>query len=84
MMMFQILVLQHGIGKNAYIYGSDCSTSSSYNHSVVGLLEIYPNSWSDSDIAYSSTCAVFGETNQVANSPSAYWIFDYTVASSAW
>lgn len=74
----------HGIGKYAYIYGSDCSSSSSYNHSVAGILEIYPNSWSDYDLAYSSTCAAFGETNQVANSPSAYWLFDYTVSSSAW
>ncbi len=72
----------HGIGKNAYIYGSDCSSSSSYTHDVEGVLEIGINSWSDSD-TWTGTCAAFSSTHQVANSPSATWLFTYTVDSNA-
>ena len=74
---------EHGIGKNAYIYGSDCSSSSSYTHEIDGELVIGFNSWDDSD-TWTGTCAAYGSTHQVANSPQATWEFTYTVNSDAW
>ncbi len=73
----------HGIGKYLKAYGSACGTNSAATDQADVTAYVGINSWNKKVTNYPG-CAISSATHQVANNPSATWLWTVTNISDSW